>query len=96
MADEKPRLKYHCVEVVAGNGACEAARLLTNLRLLSTEAPRLPLEACADPASCKCVYRHFADRRQGPRRQNEHARVVLGHDGMERRSQRGRREVDYD
>ena len=95
MADEKPRLKYHCVEVLAGDGACEAARLLTNLRLLSAEAPLLPLESCGHPASCKCVYRHFADRREGPRRQNEHARVV-SHRVEERRMQRGRRQTDYD
>jgi hypothetical protein len=96
MTPGKPRLKYHCVEVIAGVGACEAARLLKNLRLLSAEAPLLPLKTCDRPADCTCVYRHFADRRQGPRRQDEHARVVFARKGTERRKRPGRRDSDYE
>jgi hypothetical protein len=96
MAVGKPRLRYQCVEVIAPGGACDAARTLKNLRLLSVDAPRLPLDACDRPADCRCVYKHFDDRRQGPRRENEHAKVPLKHLGPERRRWRGRRDSDYD
>jgi len=96
MADRKLRLKYHCVEVIAGAGACEVARSLKDLRLLSAEAPLLPLKTCDRPADCKCIYRHFEDRRKGPRRQNEQARVSYAYKGTERRKRHGRRETDYE
>ena len=95
MISESSKLKYHCVEVFAGARACPAARLLKNIRVLSTEAPRLPLAACDRPANCDCTYRHFDDRRQGPRRDNEHATVPRPHTGLERRKWRGRRDSDY-
>jgi hypothetical protein len=34
------------------------------LRLLSADVPPLPLEMCDRPATCKCKYRHFDDRRR--------------------------------
>jgi len=95
MVDRKPRLKYRCVEVIAPAKGCEAARLLKNTRLLTVEAPRLPLSNCDRPADCQCIYRHFDDRRQGPRRDNEHARLPLVHTGPERRRRLGRRDTDY-
>lgn len=96
MVSGMPRLKYRCVEVIAAAGGCDAARLLKNLRILCAEAPRLPLTTCDRPADCKCIYRHFEDRRQGPRREGEHAVVPLPHRGPERRSWRGRRDSDYE
>jgi hypothetical protein len=36
---------YHCVDVRAGNPACEAVRRFGNTRFLSDEAPMLPLAA---------------------------------------------------
>jgi leucyl/phenylalanyl-tRNA--protein transferase len=36
---------------------------LANLRLLSTDVPPLPLKTCDRPATCKCKYRRFNDRR---------------------------------
>ena len=90
------KLKYHCVEVIAGARACQVARQLKDLRLLSAEAPRLPLATCDRPADCRCKYRHFDDRRQGPRRENEHATVPRPHTGLERRRWRGRRDSDYE
>lgn len=95
MVGGKTRLKYHCVEVIASSSGCAAARSLKHVRLLSSEAPRLPLASCDQPATCKCVYRHFDDRRQGPRRESEHATRPLGHKGPERRKRLGRRESDY-
>jgi hypothetical protein len=95
MVGGKPKLKYRGAEVVAAGGACDAARALKNVRLLSAETPLLPLETCDRPSDCKCIYRHFDDRRRGPRRENEHALVALAHQGAERRERRGRRESDY-
>ena len=91
------RLKYRGVEVVAGPDACAAARTLKGLRLLTVEAPpRLPLRDCDRPGGCRCIYRHFEDRREGPRREDDRAQVPLAHTGVERRRWRGRRDSDYD
>jgi hypothetical protein len=92
MVEGKPRLKYRGAEVVAAEGACDAARSLTNLRLLSADVPPLPLKTCDRPATCKCIYRHFDDRRRKFPRRVEHA---VAHQGAERRKRRGRRESDY-
>lgn len=93
----RPRLRYRGVEVVASGDACAAARALQGLRLLTADAPpRLPLRDCDRPAACRCIYRHFEDRRQGPRRENDLAQIPLAHLGPERRRGRGRRDSDYD
>jgi len=96
MFRDRPRLKYHCVEVIAGENACDAARSLQNLRVLSGGAPLLPVQTCDHPATCKCVYRHFDDRRHGPRREDEYGMKVFPHIAVERRERPGRRETDYD
>ncbi len=96
MADRKTKLKYRGVQIVPGERSCMAARQLTGLRLLTAQAPlQLPLKDCECPQSCKCVYRHFDDRRDGPRRENDHARVPVPFSGAERRRWRGRRDSDY-
>jgi hypothetical protein len=96
MIPGKPRLKFRGVEVIAGAGACDAARALKNVRLLTAEVPLLPLETCAHPTSCRCIYRHFDDRRQGPRRESEHASLIrVRYEGSEQRRRIGRRESDY-
>ena len=59
----KRSAKYSGAEVIAGDGACGAARSLANLRLLTAEVPPLPLKNCDRPATCKCKYRRFNDRR---------------------------------
>ncbi len=43
MASRIPKLRYHAVSVVGGQNACAAAKLLKNVRVLSAEAPHLPL-----------------------------------------------------
>ena len=92
MLEGKPRLKYRGAEVIAADGACDAARSLTNLRLLSAEVPVLPLKTCDRPATCKCKYRHFDDRRRVFPRRVQHA---TRYRGAEQRVWRGRRESDY-
>jgi hypothetical protein len=55
----------------------------------------LPLEQCTTSDTCTCVYKHHADRRAQPRRQDEKdglrrsAKV-----GQERRLARDRRKTD--
>jgi len=43
----KTTSRWSAVSIVAGNNSCEAAHALKGQRLLSTEAPRLPLAGCA-------------------------------------------------
>ena len=90
----RERLRYHCVEVIAGDQACDAAKSLKGVRLLSADAPLLPLKTC-EADECRCIYRHFDDRRQGPRRE-QHMRVATPSVDLDRRKRRGRRATDYD
>ena len=97
MAEGKPRLKHRGAEVIAAADACDAARSLTKLRLQSADIPLLPLKTCDRPATCKCKYRHFDDRRRKFPRREEHAlnALMACTPGVERRTRRGRRESDY-
>jgi len=62
---------WHAVSVVPGALACPSAVQGKNKRFLAADAPRVPLPDCASPWRCKCIYRHHADRRAGPRRATE-------------------------
>lgn len=94
MAAKIPRLRYHEVSVVGGPNACAAAKQLKNVRVLSAEAPRLPLAACDCPATCACTYRHHDDRRAGPRRAKERGQLGRTWAMTDRRRSIGRRETD--
>ncbi len=59
--------RYHAVSIVLPSNVCEAAKALIDKRFLAAEAPIFPVDGC-DEASCSCGYRHFGDRRDGPRR----------------------------
>lgn len=59
---------FHGIAIEPGNRACEAVRQLAGKRYLSEEAPRLPLDECQCVHGCRCVYRHFSDRRTDVRR----------------------------
>ena len=96
MAPQKARLRYHCVEIIAGPGGCKAAVELKKMRLLSADAPRLPLATCDTPGQCDCRYRHHDDRRAGPRRAVEKGLNVRPLATASRRKTRGRREVDFE
>jgi hypothetical protein len=63
--------KWHAVAVSCGQTCCRASVLARNTRYLSTEAPPLPLAGCSQPSSCTCKYRHYSDRRAGPRRRTD-------------------------
>ena len=91
MVEYKPVTKYRGAEIIAAEDACDAARSLMNVRLLSAEVPLLPLKTCDRPATCKCKYRHFDDRRRVFPRRVPHATAYRG---VEQRVWR-RRESDY-
>jgi hypothetical protein len=81
---------------VGGPNACPAAKEVALVRLLSVEAPRLPMKNCDRPDQCTCRYRHFDDRRQGPRRHVEDTGIRKPWEDKERRRMRGRRDSDFE
>ena len=95
MASGKPRLRYHCVSIVPGATGCDAAKAISSQRILSAEAPRLPLATCSKPSDCNCTYRHYDDRREGPRRAFDRGEYSEPwSDRKERRRSIGRRTTD--
>jgi hypothetical protein len=94
MARATPRLRFHAVSVVCGQNACATAKQLRNIRVLSVDAPRLPLATCDSPDTCRCTYRHHDDRRAGPRRAKELGQLADPWAMTERRRYFGRRETD--
>ena len=92
----RPRNPWQAVEIVPDfYGACAASRSLREKRFLNDEAPPLPLPGCTS-SECNCRYKHFADRRSGPRRADEQGVHVHMSANLpyERRKQRGRRSTD--
>jgi hypothetical protein len=87
-----PRNRWHAVTLVAPSGACTAVAGLKGKRFLSADAPRLPLPQC-DAARCDCKYRHYDDRRGGPRRADEKG-APAGRVTQNRRAKGGRRTSD--
>jgi hypothetical protein len=71
--------RWHAVAIRPMGSSCAAAQVCRTARYLSREAPRLPLADCTKPDTCACVYKHLADRRGPPRRQDEQ-------DGLRRNS----------
>ncbi|HSG93096.1 MAG TPA: hypothetical protein VK999_05230 [Methylotenera sp.] len=55
---------YPAVKIQPCKDACQAARKTSQVIFLSTQAPKLPLNACDRIADCGCQFRHFGDRRQ--------------------------------
>ena len=84
---------FHAVTIVPGDNACQAVRAIEGQRILSEDAPLLPLQDCANPLKCTCRYRHLKDRRSESRRD---ADVGLPPRTManDRRSGHGRRITD--
>lgn len=84
---------FHGIAVNPGPCACEAVAALGGQRFLSDEAPRLPLPGCSRPEDCRCVYRHFTDRRTDARRDSD-VGLPQRQVAVEKRSGRGRRITD--
>jgi hypothetical protein len=89
-----PKMRYHCVTVTPCSNACADAIAIKNVRLLSAEAPRLPLAGCTKPAECRCKFQHHEDRRDGPRR-SDVSRIGQDWTTHDRRRSRGRRATDF-
>jgi hypothetical protein len=92
---------WHAVGISTGVSCCKASVFLRQTRFLSGEAPPLPLQGCTQPKSCICKYKHFSDRRTGPRRaveselfRNALSRHTAAAWTQERRARRGRRATD--
>jgi hypothetical protein len=97
MAGSSPKLRFHAVSVLSNSHGCAAAQALKDVRLLSADAPRLPLATCDHPERCECRFQHHNDRRVGPRRATEISDSASRHfHTPDRRDQRGRRESDFD
>jgi hypothetical protein len=92
LSKRKAHHRWHAVAIVAPSRACEAALACKGKRFLSSEAPRLPLAQC-DANRCICKYRHFEDRRAGPRRSAEKG-APEKRTPINRREKGGRRSVD--
>jgi hypothetical protein len=91
---------WSAVRIAPGGEACVKAVALHDKRFLGRDAPALPLKGCTRSAACTCIYRHYVDRRAGPRRDAAPtaptaptaARPVRA--PLERRAARGRRGSD--
>ena len=88
-----PNNPYHAVSILPGASACAAAYRCAGQRFLSREAPRIPLPAC-DARTCGCHFKHYKDRRAGPRRNSDVGLMTASFPGKERRGSRGRRAED--
>lgn len=86
--------RWAAVSIVCTSAGCAAVQALKGRRYLSADAPRLPLSACTLSESCRCIYRKYADRRAGPRREVEESGLRRPSPGTERRRNRGRRRGD--
>ncbi len=61
--------KYHAVAIRPGRRVCEAVKKLNGQRILSNDAPMLPVKGC-DIVDCECSYVHYKDRRCGKDRRS--------------------------
>jgi len=87
--------RWHAVAVRPKGECCEAVQACRVERFLAAEAPRLPLENCSNSDTCSCVYKHHADRRAQPRRQDERGGLRRSSKvAQERRVGRDRRSTD--
>ena len=86
---------FHAVEIHWTKNACQAAKDTHGKRYLSAEAPLLPLEQCDRRDRCRCGYKHFEDRRTGPRRSAKaNSPTQSNAETDERRHGKGRRVDD--
>lgn len=87
---------WRAVEIVSSSFRCAASKQVKGKRFLCTEAPKLPLPGC-NAAQCNCRYKHFSDRRAGPRRADDsgvYVHLFANSPESDRRRARGRRSTD--
>jgi hypothetical protein len=88
---------WHAVSITPGltSGYCPNVARLFHKRILSIEAPSLPLLDCPMKSKCGCRFRHHGDRREDPRRAGDTGFPNHNYYGPERREKRrGRRATD--
>jgi hypothetical protein len=79
---------FHAVSLRYSSNACDAAKAMTGLRFLSSEAPKLPLPGC-DAPECRCGFAHHSDRRSGTDRRSPFgAAGYAGSTGIQRKERR--------
>jgi hypothetical protein len=91
------RLRFHAVSIVPGKQCCAQVQAVQGVRLLSLEAPRLPVIGCTMGPNCQCRYQHHEDRR-GPSRRSGLRSSMSSQwalTGGDRRRAAGRRDSDY-
>jgi hypothetical protein len=93
-APKRGKEPWHAVSIVPHGRACPIALTFRGKRFLAAEAPTLPLDGCTALTTCTCVYRHYTDRRAGPRRESEESGLQRTPPANEQRVKRGRREDD--
>ena len=85
---------YACVEIKMRMDHCDAVEAYAGQRLLTGEAPWLPLSDC-DNAKCRCKFIRYDDRRADQRRDVDIGISRREFTGEDRRSTpRGRRTSD--
>ena len=85
---------WSAVRIAPDNEACPKVMALRDKRFLARDAPALPLKGCTRSGACNCSYRHYADRRAGPRRDDAPSAGRTVRAPLERRAARGRRGSD--
>ena len=85
---------WSAVRIATRGEICAKAQALRDKRLLSRDAPALPLMGCTMSAACNCMYRHYADRRAATRRDPAGSVKPAPGTPVERRGVRGRRGAD--
>jgi hypothetical protein len=97
MAKRTYRLRiepWSAVRIATHGDSCAKAVALRDKRFLARDAPALPLKGCTRSAACNCIYRHYSDRRAGPRREVAEIGSRKPAAPSERRGARGRRGAD--
>ena len=80
---------FHAVSIICADDACAAAKELQASRILSKEAPQLPLAEC-DIADCRCRFAHHDDRRKKQGRRDPYRQTLSGETGKFKKEQRRR------
>ena len=86
---------FHGVEIIPCSNACAPVKALQGSRLLSEEAPRLPLASCPHSDQCECKYKHYVDRRTQARRESDEGLPPRSHYPQDKRDGSGRRITDH-
>ena len=89
------RKLFHGVTISPAQGrACAAVTAVAGMRFLSEDAPLLPLSDCTNPGGCRCIYKHYEDRRSEVRRESDMGLPPKRHE-PDVRAGAGRRVTDH-